>query len=95
MEYLYKIKNRELICKTEKTKKVINLTGNEHKFLLLININEPVSLEMLSNALYGIYDKYSATSVRLIKHRLERKTPLKIKTIRGFGYILEKKINFF
>lgn len=87
---IYETRNHWLI--NEKGKK-IDLTNLEHKLLLFLSNGKALTYSQLAKKLYNAKaDKYIIESIRVLKYRLQKKTKLKIKSVKNIGYVLNTEI---
>ena len=89
---LYEIRNHWLIKENGKR---IELTNLEHKMLIILSNETITTYSELAKSLYNTeINKYVKSAICVLKSRLQKKTKIKIKSIRNTGYVLKTKIYF-
>lgn len=74
------------------TKKGWDLSEREHELLMTLIVKEFISLQEFAEIFTGYKDESDKSIVRTIKSRVCKKTGIKIKTKRNYGYRLISKI---
>ena len=83
---IYDTKNR-LLIKGNNHK--VKLTRLEHKLLIALSNGRMTLYDEISEYMYGCKFELTQNPLSAIKSNLCKKTNLKIKTVNGWGYILE------
>lgn len=83
---VYQTRNHRLVLEDGKE---IELTNNEHKFLLGLSSGNLITFEELSKLIYGYISKTHVNLFNTMKYSIEKKTGFKIKNIPGRGYLLK------
>lgn len=92
MEYDFVYFPRKRYLTSNFTKKGWDLSEREHELLMTLIEKEFVSLQEFAEIFTGYKDESEKAIIRTIKYRVCKKTRIKVKTKKNYGYRLISKI---